>query len=136
MEEQGWGVFVDDVLPQHCKPDDQGLVLLAQVTVVLNSEVSGQINYAMLPNGDLNEAPTTASIPFIEEATLDLNEGFYQEGSEELLCLFGDAWTKPLATLTPRRSSMTCRVGSQAIRFGDCSANIPDALGECGGAAS
>ena len=23
VEEQGWGVFVDDVLPQHCKPDDQ-----------------------------------------------------------------------------------------------------------------
>ena len=135
VEEQGWGVFVDDVLPQHCKPDDQGLVLLAQVTVVLNSEVSGQINYAMLPNGDLNEAPTTASIPFhIEEATLDLNEGFYQEGSEELLCLFGGCMDETACNFDAEAviDDMSCWFPSDSL-WCDCSANIPDALGECGG---
>ena len=134
-EEQGWGVFVEDVLPQHCKPDGQGLVLLAQVTVVLNSEVSGQINYAMLPNGDLNEAPTTASIPFhIEEATLDLNEGFYQEGSEELLCLFGGCMDETACNFDAEAviDDMSCWFPSDSL-WCDCSANIPDALGECGG---
>ena len=134
-EEQGWGVFVEDVLPQHCKPDGQGLVLLAQVTVVLNSEVSGQINYAMLPNGDLNEAPTTASIPFhISEATLGLNLGFYQEGSDELLCLFGGCMDEAACNFDAEAviDDMSCWFPADSL-WCDCDANVPDALGECGG---
>ena len=134
-EEQGWGVFVEDVLPQHCKPDGQGLVLLAQVTVVLNSEVSGQINYAMLPNGDLNEAPTTASIPFhISEATLGLNLGLYQEGSDELLCLFGGCMDEAACNFDAEAviDDMSCWFPADSL-WCDCDANVPDALGECGG---
>ena len=134
-EEQGWGVFVEDVLPQHCKPDGQGLVLLAQVTVVLNSEVSGQINYAMLPNGDLNEAPTTASIPFhISEATLGLNLGFYQEGSDELLCLFGGCMDEAACNFDAEAviDDMSCWFPADSL-WCDCDANVPDVLGECGG---
>ena len=134
-EEQGWGVFVEDVLPQHCKPDGQGLVLLAQVTVVLHSEVSGQINYAMLPNGDLNEAPTTASIPFhISDATLGLNLGFYQEGSDELLCLFGGCMDEAACNFDAEAviDDMSCWFPADSL-WCDCDANVPDALGECGG---
>ena len=134
-EEQGWGVFVEDVLPQHCKPDGQGLVLLAQVTVVLNSEVSGQINYAMLPNGDLNEAPTTASIPFhISEATLGLNLSFYQEGSDELLCLFGGCMDEAACNFDAEAviDDMSCWFPADSL-WCDCDANVPDVLGECGG---
>ncbi|HAY56140.1 MAG TPA: hypothetical protein DCX49_01810 [Flavobacteriales bacterium] len=134
-EEQGWGVFVEDVLPQHCKPDGQGLVLLAQVTVVLNSEVSGQINYAMLPNGDLNEAPTTASIPFhISEATLGLNLSFYQEGSDELLCLFGGCMDEAACNFDAEAviDDMSCWFPADSL-WCDCDGNVPDVLGECGG---
>ena len=134
-EEQGWGVFVEDVLPQHWKPDGQGLVLLAQVNGVRNSEVSGQINYAMLPNGDLNEAPTTASIPFhISEATLGLNMGFYQEGSDELLCLFGGCMDEAACNFDAEAiiDDMSCWFPADSL-WCDCDANVPDALGECGG---
>ena len=91
----------------------------------------------MLPNGDLNEAPTTASIPFhIEEATLDLNEGFAKKAPKNF-SVFGGCMDETACNFDAEAviDDMSCWFPSDSL-WCDCSANIPDALGECGGTAS
>ena len=133
--EMGWQVDVDDVLPQNCKPNANGLVLLAQVTVELESRVYGQINYAMYPDGDLNEASFSASIPFdIPASTLGLDTVFYQEGSDPDLCLFGGCTDETACNFEfdALINDGTCWFPSDSS-WCDCDANVVDALGVCGG---
>ena len=133
--EMGWQVDVDDVLPQNCKPNANGLVLLAQVTVELESRVYGQINYAMYPDGDLNEASFSASIPFdIPASTLGLDTVFYQEGSDPDLCLFGGCTDETACNfeIDALINDGSCWFPSDSS-WCDCNANVEDALGICGG---